>query len=164
MVLAQLVEHVALVDEEHSHPQAEEQHHPLHLHAHADEHVDARRRHHTDPSRAAVAEEQTSAEQREKQQCECPLPAFPASAKDKVDRCGDKQCYGTTVGRVVVVEGAHHAVEGLQVAEVAQRLGSGDKNDDAEADGVCPVELGDALTVAKYLHGSEVERYDEPQT
>ena len=113
LVLAQLVEYVALVDEEQPHAEAEHQHHPLDFHAHADEHVDADGSRYANPCRAAVAEEQANAKSCKQRQRQHAAPAFHAVREDEIEGRGQHQRNDAAVGRMVVVEGFHDAVQRL---------------------------------------------------
>ena len=63
---------------------------------------------------------------------------------------------------MVVVEGLHHAVKCLQIAEVSEGLCRGDKDDYAESDGIGPEELAYPALVFEEMGCREKERYHEP--
>lgn len=145
MVLAELVEHVALIYEEYSHTQCEEQYHPLYLHAHADKEVDSDGTNHADPCRATIGEEEADAESGKKQESQHTEPSALSAREDEIESGGQHQGNDAAVGCMIIVEGPHDAVQGLEVAEVAESLGGGDKNDHTETYGVGPEELAYTL-------------------
>ena len=163
VVLAKLVEDIALVDKEDADKEAEEHDHPLDLHAHAHQDVDAYGPQHAEPCRTAVGEEQAHHQEGHDGQREEAPPAFAVAADDEVEGRRQEEGYDAAVGGVVVVEGFHDAVERLEVAEVAHGLGCGDEDDGNEPYGVAPKELADALLVTENLGSGEEEGDDEPE-
>ena len=163
MVLAQFVEHIALIHEKHADTQSEQQHHPLHLHSHAYQHIHANGTQHTQPCGAAVGEEQTHQQQRHDGKRQQSRPTLAGSAEKEVERCRQHQCNHAAVGCMVIVEWLHDTVQGLQVAEVAHCLGGGKADDGNQPDGVAPEELAYAGFVAENLGGCKKERHHKPQ-
>ena len=63
MVLAQLVQHIALVYKKHANHQAKQHYHPLHFHPHANKYIHPNGTQHTDPCGTAIREEQPHQQQ-----------------------------------------------------------------------------------------------------
>ena len=88
---------------------------------------------------------------------------WPANmGENEIESCRQHQGDDAAVGRMVVVERLHYAVQRLEVAEVTEGLRGGDEDDDAQPDGVGPEELPYAALVFEKLCCRKKERHHKP--
>ena len=163
LVLAQLIHDVVLEGQEEAQQHGGAQRKPAETHTEAHESIDKDGSHHADPRRTAVAEPQTHKQQAQQPHRHDALPQQRLGLEGKVNRQRQHQGDDAAIGCVIVVEGAHHMVQHLQVAVALHGIDSGDDDNHRQRQRIGPIEKPEVPDFLETLRRGVEERYDEPQ-